>query len=209
MAGGVTRPSSDISVASVTQDENGSTIRKDVVVNSQPGDSPVAAARVNISRGQNPQMDSLIEALESDTHPERLTPSAAATPFDATQWKANPGLYLSVVEPGRIYDTMASDPNVKVLAGLSPGYSTAVVGEAVRLQVRTEPNSPVTYTNFLNGYFENGLRSITVVSDADGIAEAISTMPVGDLATRAEIVVGSPVTSGTASFVLEAAPRSK
>ena len=49
-------------------------------------------------------------------------------------------------------------------------------GESVRLKVKTLPNMPVNLTSFDLGAFQNGLASISVQADKEGIAEATFTV---------------------------------
>ncbi len=212
--GGVKRPRTDVAINSTALGLDNVSKQKLLdretkTVKSEPDDRAKVGAISELVKGKNAQMDSVVEALADGKHPERLSPMVSAAKFNKEQWDVNPRAYLSVVEPGRIYDTLPPGKNVPVLKMISSAYTFAVVGEAIRLQVQTKPNSPVTFTNFLNGFFENGLRSITVVSNTEGIAEAVSTMPIGNLPTKAEIVAASPVASGSVRFVIEAAPKSE
>lgn len=162
-----------------------------------------------LTEGVNPQMDSVIEAARTGRYPERLSPMHSARPFDTVAWKANPeaylnDYYLTIAEPGRIYDVKQPGEDVPVLSNAGTGYAELREGESVRLVAKTLPGAPVTFTNFATGIFQNGLPTVTVAADADGLARAIYTGVTGP--ASADIVAGSPVASGTVRYRVEVLP---
>ena len=69
----------------------------------------------------------------------------------------------------------------------------------VRLSVTGEPLSPVTFTSFDRGAFENNLTSITVLADAAGAASVRFTATAGTI-EDVNILSASPRTVGQVSF---------
>ncbi len=49
-----------------------------------------------LEKGLNPQMDSVIEAIETGSYHERLSPIIAPRPFDREAWRADPQNYQTV-----------------------------------------------------------------------------------------------------------------
>jgi hypothetical protein len=150
------------------------------------------------------------EALRTRTHPERLTPLVAPTPFDAASFAHDPKPYLSVSEPGRVWQVKAPGPGVPVLTRLTPRAVELRQGQTAVLQVRTAPLAPVSFTAFDGGVFqENGLPACTVRADAQGLAAATFSATPGVIADSS-VAAGSPEASGVVRFTLvvvrEAAP---
>lgn len=211
--GGITRPESDVSYRRAWR-------RAGVRVGPDPATAPrenlnmtlgvvVCAKTPRLQLGVNPQMDSVIEAIETGNYPERLSAMHAAHRFDVAAWKADPEGYLNdhylrVAEPGRIYDVKQPGKGVPVLSSEGSAYAELREGEAVRLAAKTAPGAPVTFTNFANGVFQNGLATITVVADKKGVAEATYTGLTGP--AQADIVAGSPMASGTVRYRIEVLP---
>lgn len=182
-----------------------------------------------LTRGQNPQMDSVIEALETDRFPERLSPLHDATRFDREAWRADrrtyqgvgvvPGAqitstsrsrlvaqydpipYMNVAEPGRIYDVEQPGPETPCLTNASPIYCEIVEGESVYLKVKTEALAPASFTAFSMSKFENGLNAITTTADDDGVATVSLTGVTGP--ATVDVVAGSPLASGTIRFQVQ------
>ena len=71
----------------------------------------------------------------------------------------------------------------------------------MKLKVQTTAKSPVTFTSFDLGAFENQLPSITVQSDAEGMAfaEFFGTPGTFD---NVNILAGSPAATGQVRFVV-------
>lgn len=190
--GGVFRPSTDVEPKFdselMTLDQ-----QKSQIVNY--GTTPLVKANANV------HTKSVAEALKSGRNPERLSPSITANVFDAEEWKRDPSIYLATIEPGRVFQPAQPGPDVTRLRMLSPRRLKAEQGEVVPLKVRTEPNSPVTYSSFDLGQFENQLSSITVRADDRGIAIARFTGSSGTL-NDVNILAASPVTSGQVKFIV-------
>lgn len=160
-----------------------------------PGNSPAVPADAN------PQTRSVAEALRTRKHPERLSPMIPPKPFDAEAFQANPQAYLDVVEPGRVFQVAQPGPGVPPLRRLSPGYQGVTQGDTVMLRVKTTPGSPVSYTAFDLGAFENRLTSISVQADEQGIAQAEFRATPGTV-EDVHILAGSPGASGQVRFTV-------
>jgi hypothetical protein len=138
------------------------------------------------------------------TEPERLSPHAAARPFDQASFDNDPEAYLSEIEPSRCYQTATPGQEVPRLSAPS-GLRTELSGdEPAILWIVTAPNAPVTYTAFTGGFFtENGISSVSVRADARGLASAhfrADRGAEGDLM----VIAGSPLASGMQQFRIRA-----
>jgi hypothetical protein len=163
------------------------------------GTTPAIAGTVN------PQVQSVVDAARSGTHPERLSPLIAPAPYDHQRFLANPQAYLDVVEPGRVFQSAAPGENVPQLEVVGEAYASIPQGSSVTLQVRSAPQAPVTFTSFECGAFSNHLTSITVQADAEGVARAVFTGTPGTLNDVA-ILAGSPLASGQANLCVNVTP---
>jgi hypothetical protein len=134
--------------------------------------------------------------------PDRLSTTAALPPFDRAAFAANPRQYLARVEPARCFQTAAPGRDVVALQTAVPARAAVTRGVDHPLWVKTAPGAPVTFTAFDGGAFkENGLPSVTVQANANGLAVARFTAPRGvdgDL----NIVAGSPLAAGVQRFFL-------
>ena len=209
MVGGVVRPEADLMLSRFSKGSGslGTSQREprraEKIVFSN--DTAIDPYLTPLERGKNPQMDSVLDALETGEHRERLSPMTSADKFDLEAWKTDPQTYLAIAQPGRIYDTLQPSETVAPLKAITNGYTTAIAGEAVRLSVRTQPDAPATFTNFSAGVFSSGLNTITVQANKVGLAQAeFLTYGGGD---KSEIVVGSPLASGTVRFIVDAIPK--
>lgn len=128
-------------------------------------------------------------------------PAIPPTPFDKKSYNLNPEKYLSVVEPGRVFQTAQPSATTAKLTALSRRYVQIQQGETVPLRVRALPGMPVTFTSFDLGQFENQLTSITVKADRYGIATVKFTGTTGTI-NDVSILAASPSTSGQARFVV-------
>jgi hypothetical protein len=178
-----------------------------------PGITDEAAAVAAPESAQAPPMtprrakanaDSVVEAVRTHTHPERLSPLIAPTPFDRAAWEANPQGYLDVVEPGRCYRTAESPgPETPQLKPASSHLVHSAPGGKVHVMVMGAPNAPVTFTAFAGGEFaENGLNSISVKSDARGYAGVEFLVPEYARGLL-PILVGSPLAVGNQRFLVD------
>jgi hypothetical protein len=132
---------------------------------------------------------------------ERLSVNARPTPFDLAAYVRDPASYLNVIEPCRIYQT--GDPATAEPL-VSPDGRNAVVLTVVplaghALQVLTWPGYPATFTSLDRGAFQNGLTSITVQADTDGVATAQFTATAGTM-EWVRILAASPQAAGNVTF---------
>lgn len=148
---------------------------------------------------------SIEEAKETGKYPERLDPKVAPAPFDREAWDRDPQAYLDVVEPGRVWQTADESSGLEPLEADGDVNETAEPGGVVKLAVRGDPLSPVTFTVMGSGQLDNGLTSITVRTDAVGYARAMFTLPSG--APESTVVAGSPRATGQVNFTVRVRDR--
>jgi hypothetical protein len=75
----------------------------------------------------------------------------------------------------------------------------------VKLSVKAAPLSPVSFTSFdLGAFQESKLNSVTVQADKQGIAAVTFVATPGTL-NDANILAGSPLSSGQVKFVVDIA----
>jgi len=166
------------------------------------GIGPVQAVPGNA----NPQVASVLEAARSGQHPERLSPWIIPKSFDAAAYRQNPKAYLDVVEPGRVYGTAEPSKTVPVLKPSGGQFFRLEQKQTTTLAVRSVPaKAPVTFTSFDLGAFENGLTSITVAADDQGVAQVKFTAIPGTVAD-VNILAGSPLASGQVKFTVYVEP---
>lgn len=190
--GGVSRPA--VTVAGARLD---TTVFRDTT-SLQPKDREVVAP---VAVDTNPGTQSVGEAIRDFNHFERLSPVFAPDDFNLDQYRAAPEEYLNVVEPGRVFQPAQPGDTVPVIQTSTPPMQSIKAGESVRLSVRVPADSPVTFTSFMLGSFENQLPSITVESDQQGNAEVTFTATPG-AGPDVRIVAASPVSSGQSRFLI-------
>jgi hypothetical protein len=157
----------------------------------------------------HPQAKSVAEALRTGTHPERLSPLIPARKFDRAAFLSNPDDYMSVAEPGRVFQAAPAGTGVQALTALTPRRVNVDQGSAVTLSVKAEAGMPVTFTSFDGGLFGNGFVSQTVVAGADGKA-SVSFRGVEGTIANSQILASCPTCSGQARFtVFTRVPDSK
>lgn len=188
IVGGVRRKASDVK-ASTPPSASDSIERIDVGKNT-----PVLV-------DANPQVRSVAEALQSGEHPERLSPLARPSPFDANSFAADPLVYLNTIEPGRVFQTAQPGPGVEVLRQISPRHISIRQGEKTKLRVQAVAGAPVTFKSFDLGRFENELTTISVRANEEGVAEVEFFGSPGTY-NNVNILAGSPLTTGQAKFVV-------
>lgn len=149
----------------------------------------------------HPQAKSVAEALRTGTHPERLSPLVPARKFDRAAFLANPDDYMSVAEPGRVFQAAPAGTNVPALIALTPRRVNVDQGSAVTLSVKAEAGMPVTFTSFDGGLFGNGFVSQTVLASADGKASVAFRGVEGTIASS-QVLASSPTCSGQARFTV-------
>jgi hypothetical protein len=149
----------------------------------------------------NPQTKSIVEAVQTKSHPERLSPLIPPKPFDPVAYKQNPKIYLDVVEPGRVFQTANPGKEVPSIVATSPLYQEVVQGKSVKLRVKAVPRMPCSFTSFDLGHFQNQLTGVTVEANDQGIAEADFFGAPGTI-NEVKILASSPVSSGQVRFIV-------
>ena len=197
--GGVQRPASDVDpgigrVGAKQSQADG---------NKPKGNPYFYGKQAPLDPKTNPNVESVYVALtaktEAEKHPERLSPMIAPKPFDLASYRRDPQSYLSIVEPGRVWQSAQPGPGVPVLKRISQQSQKLNQGESVRLQVQTASEAPVTFTSFDLGAFQNQLTSVTVAANKDGVAEAVFTGTPGTI-NKVSILAASPLASGNQRF---------
>ena len=125
--------------------------------------------------------------------------------FDLDDYERDKSSYLQRVESGRIYDTLEVNKENPPLERMGDrvAYLIPVGGGSQEIAVKTEANSPVTFTAFGGGVFErNGRTSITVAANRRGRAEAVVSFGP-HVYGSATVLAGSPMTSGRVMFSFE------
>lgn len=130
---------------------------------------------------------------------ERLSASIVPPAFDHEAFERDPRAYLDTVAPGRIYQTAKPGREVPALVPAGPDSFDVAPGGEAELAVRTRPRAPVTFTSVNMGSFSNGLTSITVRADAEGVARATFIASKGTL-YEVSILAASPLASGRVAF---------
>ena len=191
--GGVRRPASD-----VRRPDRGDADRPGPRLPDYGTIEPVPA-------DTNANTRSVAEALRTGENPERLSALVPPTPFDPEAYEADPQAYLDVVEPGRVWQSLDPGPDVPRLRRATPPITEIVQGESVALRAKAPPGTPVTFTSFDLGAFQNRLTSITVAADEEGVAMATFTGTSGTL-FDVNVLAASPAASGQLRFVVTVNP---
>lgn len=191
MIGGVQRPKTDIEPK----------FREAIEIGDSPEMKMNYGVTPMVKSDANPQAASVAEALATKTHPERLTPAILPPDFDRATYEKDPQVYINTIEPGRVFQPAQPGQGVFPLRTLTPRLIAIEQGQSVPLRVRAQPGSPVTFTSFDLGQFENQLNSITVRADDRGIATARFTGSSGTI-NDVNILAASPLNSGQAKFVV-------
>lgn len=199
--GGVNRPLADLSLSEEAAEVLEETRRFQRESLPNPDRAQIAERPKGLQKSMNPNVASVIEAIETGAHPERLTANILPAAFDEAAYREDPQAYLDIVEPGRVYQSAQPGPRVKSVGPVGRHRHTIKQLESVRLQVKAAPDYPVTFTSFDLGAFSNQLTSITVVADKDGIASAVFTGTEGTI-NDVNILAASPMASGRVHFVV-------
>lgn len=154
----------------------------------------------------NKSVASAYEALMKRTNPERISPVFLPAEFNAEEYRKDPQAYLDIHEPGRVFRPAQPGPGVPVLAPLSEQYHRMITGETVTLSVKTEPNMPATFTSFDIGTFDNGLATISVAADKEGVAKATLHATPGKTG-EVNILAASPVATEKVEFRVYITPK--
>jgi hypothetical protein len=170
-------------------------------VNSLPLSERPAGTIMPFRGDSNPMTQSIAEAIDTETHPERLTPMIGPEPFDVARYQANEQTYLNTVEPGRVWQVAQPGENVPRIVSASAPTHYIAPGETVVLRLNVPAGMPATFTSFDLGAFENLLTTITVKADAKGVAQAAFTASSGTIGT-VNILAASPVTSGQMRYIV-------
>jgi hypothetical protein len=149
----------------------------------------------------NPQTKSIVEAVQTKSHPERLSPLIPPKPFNPVAYKQNPKSYLDVVEPGRVFQTANPGKDVPAIVAMSPSYQEVVQGKSVKLLAKAVAGMPCTFTSFDLGHFQNQLTSVSVAANDQGVAEVDFFGAPGTI-NEVKILASSPVTSGQIRFIV-------
>jgi len=155
---------------------------------------------------ENPAVQSMIAATESNERPERLSPVIKPTPFDLQKFEQDPESYLHDLQPGRVFDTAQPGPDVRPLQRESPYFQQVVQGSSVTLQVNAPPGSLVTFHSFDLGEFSNHLTTQNVIANDQGVAE-VEFFGSPGTAADVNILAGGPMTSGRVRFRVRVLPN--
>lgn len=130
------------------------------------------------------------------------TPLVAGDYFDVNRWANDAAYrtaYVAAAVPGRVWRSAAPGSGVPLLTCTSRRIS-ANAGDVVTLSITATPNAPVSFSCFGEGHFTtNGLNALTVVANAQGVAQGSFKAPEAGLVP---ILVSSPLCSGSIRLVL-------
>lgn len=152
----------------------------------------------------NTQVQSVVEALNSGKHPERLSPLIRPAAFDQESWQTNKDYkqkYLNTAEFGRVFQSLNPALGTPKTKRVTPYYQQVAQGEKITLAVKTAADMPVTFTSFDLGKFSNGLTTQTVVANNSGYAEVEFHGMSGTIAD-VNILASSPAASGQVKFLV-------
>jgi hypothetical protein len=124
-----------------------------------------------------------------------------AQPFDRNAWVEDPDAYLSVIEPGRIYQT-ETEHRMHQTRIQGATQRTVSQGATEDIVFVTAPHAPLTVFSNGLGAFPNGLTCISLRSDDQGVVRVRWTAipgTVGDVM----LVASSPMAVGQAHLFLE------
>jgi hypothetical protein len=142
----------------------------------------------------------------------RLSARFAPPAFDAKAYQDDPQYveaYLSEPAPGRVFQTSQPGPGVPILRPVGGRFHMVVQGEEAVLKVRAPAGSPVTFTSFDAGIFQQSkLPTITVPADKAGIAKATFLATPGVI-NDCNILAGGPLATGQVKFVVNVSPLPK
>jgi hypothetical protein len=128
-----------------------------------------------------------------------------SAPWDKAAFQAHPKRFLDVVDPGRAWLTAmpGTGPALEVDGAAE---SSVTPGGAVTVRIKAVPGSMATFTALGRGTFSNRSASISVATDARGLAAAAFTAAPG--ATGDAIVLSAcPETTGQARFLIHIGSR--
>ncbi|MEL7499553.1 MAG: hypothetical protein AAFN77_18260 [Planctomycetota bacterium] len=189
--GGVLRPKRDLAAAKprVTAGEK-NPIR-------HPGRALV------LNGDENPQVAGLFEELQQEDAPQAAKSALyKPKPFDLKEYQKDPQAYVDKIRPGRVFQSAEPGPGVTPLVADGPTYAQVIQGEKVVLKVKAEKGMPVTFHTNQLGNFDNLLRTVTVVADDDGIAQATYLAGSGTV-NFINILAASPIHSEDVLFIVD------
>lgn len=149
----------------------------------------------------NEQVASVVEAITTETHPERLSILVPPAAFDKEAYEKSPDEYLRAVEPGRVWQTAKPGVGVPRLRSLTPRAARIEQGEPLSLRVQAVPRAPVTFVALDGGEFQNRLRTITVQADKDGIAR-VTFVGIPGTIDEVKLLAASPLLSGQLQYFI-------
>ena len=150
----------------------------------------------------NPQVESVVEAIRTKQYPERLSVLMRPKKFDAVAYMKDPEKYINTIEPGRVFQPAQPGPGVPRIRPVSRFFHNVIQGgPPAVLKVKVTPGSPVTFTSFDLGEFQNRLTSITVKADKQGLAQTKFYGTSGTIAD-VNILAASPATAGQVKFIV-------
>jgi hypothetical protein len=142
------------------------------------------------------------KAVEAHSAPNATSPRKAPH----LDLEAPPPTERRPVTPDPLDETSSSTPaeGAVHLLALSPelGFGQPASSFAEPLRVRTRPGAPVRFSAPDWGVFPNGLRTITKIADADGVASTSFTF--GPSASNYRVVAATPSSPDVVVFDLEA-----
>ena len=194
-SGGVPRPISDVTANQASKRER-----------SKENFAALVGTTPRLNVNANEATKSLAEAVSTKTHPGRISAMMPPDRFDDQAYRRDPDAYLKIHEPARVWQTAQPGPGVPVLKAVSEHRHRVLQGESVRLQVKTAPDMPVTMTSFDLGSFENGLTSISVAANDQGVAEAVFNASAGTIG-EVNVLAGSPAAAEHVRFVVTVRSR--
>lgn len=149
----------------------------------------------------NPWVASVAEARDGE-HPERLSALLTPAPFDPVAYARDPDAYLHTVEPGRIHQTAEPTSDGTPLRLVTEPRPLVAPGGTLAVRVRGVAGAPVSFAAIGGGTFvENGLNSISVRADAEGLATATFRADPGTIGD-APIIAASPLAIGQQTCVV-------
>lgn len=146
------------------------------------------------------------KAIQPATRDARqLTVMAEPTKWDRATYLKNPAAYNDISEPARAFRPAQPAKGMRRLQRIGSNAVRIKQGTTIKLQARTEPGMPVTFTSVDMARFGNQLTSQTVAADKSGIATVDFIAATGTLYDT-DIQAASPAASGIIRWVITIAP---
>lgn len=157
----------------------------------------------SVPRNLNPQVQSVYEGLKKNL-PERLT-SRISKPFDYEGFKKNPKKILNIIEPGLVFRPHQPGKGIPRIKRAGHAYQGVRQGESVKLRVKINNGKAGQFVVFNSddlGKFSNGLPTMNILTDSDGMAEVDFYGTEGTIG-MVRILVASPHASGRVKLLVE------